>query len=690
MLSPLRRAGRRRRSLSRAGAPGYHVRVTETFLDVRHHGFARVAVSVPAGRVADPECNAEAHLVHLRAAHEAGCHYVLCPELGLSGYTCGDLFAHETLLGGSVDALARLVEATARWRIVVTAGLPLRVDGALYNCAVTFTGGRPVAVVPKAYPPNYREFYELRWFQPARSATAMHVDLLGHRVPFGTDVLVDVPDLDDFVLHTEICEDLWVPVPPSARAALAGATVLANLSASNVTMGKFEYRRDLVRMSAAKNLAVQVYSAAGFGESTADLAWDGHGMIADRGVLVAETERFAPRGVWTHADVDLRALAADRIRQTSFAQNAADHVVPMRRIVARLAGETRPMSTWTTLRRRVDPFPFVPTDPAQRDDRCRELFAITATSLARRLVALPEDARHLIVGVSGGRDSTHALLVATRAADLTGVPRTNVIGVTMPGFGTSEATYRAACDLVRALGATLHEIDIRTVAHDVFEAVGHDPSVEDVTFENVQAWTRKLLLFTTAGQRRGIDVGTGDLSELALGFATYGGDHMSHYAVNAGVPKTLIAELIRWAGETVFRDEPAVAGALRDVLALPISPELLRPAADGSIAQRSEDVVGPYELHDFFLYHFLRFGFGPPRIARLALHAFDGAYDLATIKRWLLVFLRRFFANQFKRDCVPNSPKVGSGGSLSPRGDWRMPSDASIAAWIAEAETIPE
>jgi NAD+ synthase (glutamine-hydrolysing) len=662
----------------------------EAFLDVRQHGFARVAVSVPPGRVADPGFNAESHLAHLRAAHDAGCHYVVCPELGLSGYTCGDLFGHETLLTASLDALARVAGATARWRLVVTVGLPLRVDGGLYNCAVTLAGGRPVAVAPKAYPPSYREFYELRWFQPACNAAAMHVELLGRPVPFGTDLLIEVPDLDDFVLHTEICEDLWVPVPPSARAALGGATVLANLSASNVTMGKFEYRRDLVRMSAAKNLAVQLYSAAGFGESTADLAWDGHGMIADRGILVAETERFVPGGTWTHADVDLRALAADRIRQTSFAENAADNVGPMRRTTARLGDETRPAATWTTLRRAVSPLPFVPTDPAERDDRCRELFSITATSLARRLLALPEDARRLVVGVSGGRDSTHALLVAVRAADLARIPRTDVIGVTMPGFGTSEATYRIARDLVRALGATLQEIDIRGVADRVFEAVGHDPSVEDLTFENVQAWARKLLLFTTAGQRRGIDVGTGDLSELALGFATYGGDHMSHYAVNAGVPKTLIAELIRWAGETVFRDEPAVAAALRDVLALPISPELLRPAPDGSIAQRSEDVVGPYELHDFFLYHFLRFGFGPRRIARLALHAFGGAYDLATIKRWLGVFLRRFFANQFKRDCVPDSPKVGSGGSLSPRGDWRMPSDASVAAWLAEVDTIPE
>jgi NAD+ synthase (glutamine-hydrolysing) len=351
--------------------------------------------------------------------------------------------------------------------------------------------------------------------------------------------------------------------------------------------------------------------------------------------------------------------------------------------------ETRPAAAFGTLRRPLSAAPFVPTDPAERDARCRELFLIKATSLARRLEALPADARRMILGVSGGRDSTQALLVAVHAADLIGVPRTHVVAVTMPGYGTSDATYRAACALVRALGATLKEIDIKAVSQAVFDSVEHDVAVEDLTFENVQAWTRKLLLFATAGQVRGIDLGTGDLSELALGFATYGGDHMSHYGVNAGVPKTLIAELIGWAAQTLFAAEAGVPEALGQVLALPMSPELLRPGADGTIRQRSEDVVGPYELHDFFLYHFLRFGFGPARIARMALHAFAGAYDLATIKRWLLVFLRRFFANQFKRDCLPDAPKVGSGGSLSPRGDWRMPSDASVAAWIAEAESIP-
>ena len=662
----------------------------DDFLDVRSHGWARVAVCVPEMRVADPGFNAEAHLRLLERVHAEGAHYALCPELGLSSYTCGDLFLQETLLAAALAALGRVAEATAGWNLLVSVGVPLVADDLLFNCAVTLHGGRPLAVAPKAYPPNYREFYELRWFHPAADARATEIELLGVRVPFGTDVLVRVPDLPGFVLHTDVCEDLWTPVPPSAIAALSGATVLANLSASNVTVGKWEYRKQLVSSSAAKNLAVQMYSAAGFGESTADLAWDGHGLVAERGELVAETARFALRGETVVVDVDLPALLQDRLRQTSWGQNAAVHGRPLRTVVAAPVAETRPATLWRTLHRRIEPQPFVPADPALRDVRCREIFMIKATSLARRLLALPEEARRVVIGISGGQDSTEALLVATHAMDLLGLPRARILGVTMPGFGTSKQTYENACALVRALGATLREIDITAIADQVFGAIGQDPTAEDVTFENVQAWTRKFLLFSLASKERGIDLGTGDLSELALGWATYGGDHMSHYGVNAGVPKTLISYLIAWAAETIFKDEPAVARVLASVLATPISPELRRLDAEGAITQKSEEIVGPYELHDFFLYWLLRFGLGPRRIARMALHAFAGRYDLATIRRWLLVFLQRFFANQFKRDCLPDAPKVGSGGSLSPRGDWRMPSDASVAAWLAEAEAIPE
>ncbi|HYV56362.1 MAG TPA: NAD(+) synthase [Candidatus Nitrosopolaris sp.] len=661
----------------------------DDFLDIRAHGFARVAVCVPETRVADPAFNAAAHLRVLGKVHGEGAHYAVCPELGLSAYSCADLFFQETLLAGTLAALARVAEATAAWNMLVSVGVPLVVDDLLFNCAVTLHRGRPVAVAPKAYPPNYREFYELRWFHPAADARAAEITLLGNRVPFGTDVLVRPEHLPGFVLHTDICEDLWTPVPPSAIAALSGATVLANLSASNVTIGKWEYRQELVRSAAAKNLAVQMYSAAGFGESTADLAWDGHGLIAERGELLAATERFSLQGTAVTADVDLRALREDRLRQGSWGQNAALHGRPFRVVSVGGSPDERDPALFRRFCRRIEPLPFVPADPTERDLRCRETFLIKATSLTRRLLALPAEQRRVVIGISGGQDSAEALLVAEHAMDLLGLPRANVIGVTMPGFGTSRRTYENACALVRALGATFREVDITRIADQIFAAIGHDPRTEDVTFENVQAWTRKFLLFALASHERGIDLGTGDLSELALGWATYGGDHMSHYGVNAGVPKTLVSYLIRWAADAIFTEESAVAAVLRQILDTPISPELLRLGAAGEIAQKSEEVVGPYELHDFFLYYFLRFGFGPRRIARMAAHAFEDRYRIGEIRRWLLVFLQRFFANQFKRDCLPDAPKVGSGGSLSPRGDWRMPSDASVTAWIAEAETIP-
>ena len=658
------------------------------FLDVRAHGFVRVAVCVPEVRVADPTFNAEAHLRILTRAHTAGAHYALCPELGLSAYSCGDLFFQETLLDASLQALERIARATAGWNLLVSVGMPLVADGLLFNTAVTLYGGRPLAVAAKAYPPNYREFYELRWFRPAAEARSDTIDLLGTRVPFGTDVLVRPAHLPGFVLHCDICEDLWVPIPPGTLAALAGATVLANLSASNVTVAKSDYRDELVRSSSAKNLAVQMYSAAGFGESTADLAWDGQGIIAERGEILAETARFGLTGTLALADVDPRVLAEDRMRQTSFGQNAARHATAFRVVAVEGQAERRGAEMFHRLERRVESYPFVPTDPARLDQRCAEVFHILTTSLARRLVALPDTGRRMVLGVSGGQDSTLALLVAAHALDLLEIPRTHLLGVTMPGFGTSSRTYANACALVRALGASFREADVRALASSVFAAIGHEPARHDLTFENVQAWSRKFLLFSFASENRAIDLGTGDLSELALGWSTYGGDHMSHYAVNAGVPKTLVSALIAWAARHVFADEAATAATLQDVLATPISPELL-PLGENGVSATTEDTLGPYELHDFFLYWFLRFGFGPRRIARLAVHAFGDRYPLAAIRERLVLFLERFFANQFKRDCVPDSPKVGSGGSLSPRGDWRMPADASVAAWLAEAHSIP-
>jgi NAD+ synthase (glutamine-hydrolysing) len=661
------------------------------FLDTRRHGFVRVAVCVPEVRVADPAFNAAAHVQMLDGVHQAGAHYALCPELGLTGYSCGDLFFQEVLLRAAQDALQAVASASRSWNTILSVGLPLVTDGLLFNCAVTLYRGRPLAVVPKAYPPNYREFYELRWFHPAEAARSTTVRLLDENVPFGTDILMRATHLPGVVLHTDICEDLWVPVPPSTLAALAGATVLGNLSASNITVAKWEYRRELVCASAARNLAVQMYSAAGFGESTSDLAWDGQGLIAERGILVGETERFGLHGSSVVVDVDLVAIVQDRLRQSSFGANARTHEQGAYRTVEfGDVAEARPGTVFHTLHRRREPHPFVPADPATRDARCREVFMIQASSLARRLVALPPDGRRIVLGVSGGQDSTHALLVAAHALDLLGLERSRLMALTMPGFGTTDRTHTNARRLISAIRATAREIPIVGLSEAVFGAIGHPLEIEDATFENVQAWLRKLLLFATASQQKGIDVGTGDLSEIALGFATYGGDHMSHYGVNAGVPKTLISYLIRWAADVIFCTEPDVQQVLKDILGTPISPELLRPTGGGEIRQRTEDLIGPYELHDFFLYHLLRFGSGPARIARLCLHSFGSQYSLGEIRKWLRGFVLRFFAYQFKRECMPDGPKVGSGGALSPRGDWRMPADASAAAWLAEVESIPE
>jgi NAD+ synthase (glutamine-hydrolysing) len=661
------------------------------FLDVRGHGFIRVAVCVPRTSVGNPARNAAAHLEQLRAVYERGAQYAVCPELGLSAYSCGDLFFQQALLEASLDALRTVANGTAGWNLILSVGLPLVVEGALYNCAVTLYRGTPVAVVPKTYLPSYREFYERRWFRPGDDRLSRTIRMLDREVPFATRILLRPRHLPGFVLHTEICEDLWVPIPPSSRAALSGATVLANLSASNITVAKWEFRRDLVAASSARNLAVQLYSAAGFGESTSDLAWDGQGLIAERGRLVAETERFALHGGAAVVDVDLEAIVQDRMRQTSFGSNAAAHAdAGFVSVELGDGDEVRPREVFRRLQRAAEPRPFVPADPATRDLRCREVFLIQATSLARRLESLPEEGRRVGIGVSGGQDSTHAILVAAHAMDLLGLPRERIVAVTMPGLGTTDRTRSNALRLVEAIGATPREIPISSLSNAVFEAIGHPPDQHDVTFENVQAWLRKLLLFATASQRRGIDLGTGDLSEIALGWNTYGGDHMSHYGVNSGVPKTLVTFLMEWAAEVIFAEEPGVQAVLRDILATPISPELLPPGPEGEIAQRSEDIVGPYELHDFYLYHLLRFGSGPRRIARLCLHSFEGKYALDEIRHWLLVFLRRFFANQFKRDCIPDGPKVGSGGALSPRGDWRMPADASPELWLAEAGSIPD
>ncbi len=671
----------------------------DQFLDVRNHGFARLAIAVPRIRVGDPAANVSHHLEQIEAADGRGASYVLFPELSLTGYTCADLFHSQALLDGALDSLAELLDRTRELAMAFSFGMPLRIDHAVFNVAVTCSRGRILSVTPKTYLPQYREFYETRYFARAAEAQADTVTLCGTDVPFGPDVLLRTDD-PRIVIYPTICEDDWVPVPPASRAALAGATVLANLSASNIVIGKAQYREDLILASSGRNEAVHMYAAAGFGESTMDVVWDGHGFIAERGYMMARTERFHLDGACVVADVDVEALTLERGVQGSFRQNAMDYKSSWRSVSlpgfrpdpagnngSKSSGRANEVA-YRTFLRDIPSHPFVPQNPAERSQRCREVFMIQATGLATKLKSLPEDARKVVVAVSGGQDSTHALNVAVHTMDMLGLPRSGVVALTMPGLGTTERTYGNACALIRAVGATFREIDIKPAVRQFFGDIAHSEDKKDLVFENTQAWTRKLEELATAAQVRGIVLGTGDLSELALGWCTMFGDHASHYGVNAGIPKTLISYLIRWTADEVFEREQAVRDVLLDILDTPISPELL-PPREAEIAQKTEEKIGPYELHDFFIYYFMRFGFSPSRIARMALHAFGGKYDLREIKTWLRVFIVRFFQNQFKRNCLPEGPKVGM-TCISPRGDWRMPSDASPAVWLADLERIPD
>ncbi|WP_028999921.1 NAD(+) synthase [Azohydromonas australica] len=670
----------------------------DRFHSLYTHGFARVAVCVPKLKLADPRHNAQETLALLRAAHEQRAAVALFTELGLAGYTCDDLFHQRVLLDDCEAALAQLLRDSEDLPILGVVGLPLRVDDRLFNCAVVFQRGRLLGVVPKTYLPNYGEFYEARQFNAGFNAVSDEVTLAGQTVPFGSELIFQAEEQPLLKLHVEICEDGWVPIPPSTYAALAGATVLLNLSASNITIGKASYRHDLVGLHSARCLAAYLYSAAGPGESSNDMAWDGHGMVYENGTLLAETERFAQDHQLIYADLDLERLQHERMRMTTFGQTVGRHRDALAgwRVVSYRA--ELPAEEKLPLRRYVPRMPYVPANPAQRDERCREVFNIQVQALVQRLRAA--GITKLVIGVSGGLDSTHALLVCARAVDLMGLPRSNILGYTMPGFATSGRTLDQALRLMAAIGCSSQQIDIRPSCLQMLKDLGHPAgdgeAVYDVTFENVQAGERTSHLFRLANLHGGIVIGTGDLSELALGWCTYGvGDHMSHYGVNASVPKTLMQYLVRWVAETGQVGE-AGSQVLLDILNTEISPELVPGGAEGQQpAQSTESAVGPYELQDFNLFHLLRYGYDPSKIAFLAHHAWatgdDAKYTLAEIRKHLQTFLRRFFPNQFKRTCVPNSPKVGSGGSLSPRGDWRAPSDASSAAWLAELErNVPE
>ena len=676
------------------------------YFDLYRQGFARVAVAVPRCRVADPEFNATQSIALLQQAAAQGATLALFPELGLSAYTCDDLFHQRALLDGCESALARIVAASTGLATVAVVGLPLRVDHSLFNCAAVVHRGRILGVVPKTYLPNYGEFYEARQFNPADHAQSTEIRLLGQEVPFGAALLFAALDLPDFVFHAEICEDLWVPIPPSSFAALAGATLLLNLSASNATVGKSAYRHALAAGQSARCLAAYLYSSAGQGESTTDMAWDGQALICENGQLLAESARFAGESHLITADVDLERLGRERLRQTSFGQSAQRHASVLQGF--RRVGFALGLAQASALQRRVERYPYVPADPAQRDDRCHEVYSIQVQGLTQRLAA--SGIHKLVIGISGGLDSTHALLVCARAMDALGLPRTNILAVTMPGFATGTRTLDQAWRLMRAVGCEARQIDIRPSCEQMLTDIGHphaDGQAQyDVTFENVQAGERTSHLFRLANLHGALVVGTGDLSELALGWSTYGvGDHMSHYNVNASVPKTLIKHLVRWVaegGQALVPDKQV----LLDILATEISPELVPGDAAGQPGQSTESQIGPYDLHDFFLYYTLRFGFAPSKVAYLAHAAWHDAgagawpegphvqrqaYDLAAIKRHLRSFVWRFFkTSQFKRSCVPNAPKVGSGGSLSPRGDWRAPSDGEAAVWLADLERIPD
>jgi NAD+ synthase (glutamine-hydrolysing) len=672
------------------------------FASLYTHGFARVAAAVPHLRPAEPAFNAERTLALAQRASEDRAALIAFPELGISAYAIDDLFHQEALTDAVLDALGQLKEASRELTPVLVVGAPLRLQGGVFNCGVVIHRGRVLGVVPKSYLPEYREYYEERQFRAARELIGGTVELLGEPVPAGPDVVFAAADLPGFAFHVEICEDLWTPIPPSTYGALAGASVLVNLSASNITIGKADYRRTLCQGHSARALAAYVYTAAGAGESTTDLAWDGQALICENGELVTEAERFALDEQLICADVDLGRIASDRATTSSFGDSIHDHrerVERFRHVTFELdlAGEQVP------LRRRMERFPYVPADPVTRNERCEEVYNIQVRGLETRLKATGIE--KVVIGISGGLDSTHALIVVARAMDHLGLPRENVLAYTMPGFATGSHTKGNAWKLMEALGVTAGEIDIKPSAQQMLEDLGH-PAARgekdyDITYENVQAGERTSHLFRLANYHGGLVIGTGDLSELALGWATYGvGDHMSHYSVNASVPKSLIRFIIRWAIDTSqFDDE--VSAVLQSVLDTEISPELIPVDSGDAPTADSESKVGPYELQDFFLFQILRFGYRPSKVAYMAHHAWhdrehgpwpdlipDDArheYSLADIKHWLEVFLDRFFRlSQFKRSAIPNAPKVGSGGSLSPRGDWRAPSDSSAKVWLEE------
>ena len=637
-------------------------------------GFLKVAAAIPHVRVADCAYNTERMKALCEEATQRGVEIVAFPELGVTAYTCGDLLLQQTLLDDADEALAALIHETRKLPLVAIVGIPLRHGSTLYNCAVVFSQGRVLGVVPKTCIPDYGEFYESRWFASGAGISDEHIAVAGQQADFGADLTFEVNSTE---FGVELCEDLWTAIPPSSHLALNGAKVIFNLSASPEAAGKHAYLRQLVVQQSARTIAGYVYCSAGCGESSTDLVFTGNALIAENGTILREAERFSDKEQLVVADVDIERLEYERRRNTSFRMNeaATENTVIEMEIPEALRA--------AALDRTIDPLPFVPKEEEHRSERCEEIFSIQARGLAQRMNHT--HARKAVIGISGGLDSTLALLVSVRTFDLLGLDRSGILGITMPGFGTTDRTYRNALELMHGLGVTVREIPIRDACLQHFRDIGLDPADRSAAYENAQARERTQILMDVANMEGGLVVGTGDLSELALGWATYNGDQMSMYGVNASVPKTLVRHLVKWAADT--ERDAATRATLLDIIDTPVSPELLPADAEGHIAQKTEGLVGPYELHDFFLYHLLRSGYGPAKTLLLAEQAFKGSYDRATILKWLRTFVGRFFSQQFKRSAMPDGPKVGS-VALSPRGDWRMPSDATAAAWLRELETL--
>ena len=632
------------------------------------NGFVKVAAATPDIRVADVEFNTQNIINVMEEAQKNGAKILVFPELCVTGYTCSDLFDHSVLLKASRKALLEIAENTSDKDMLVFVGAPLEVNGKLYNVAAAMNQGEILGFTTKTFLPNYGEFYEMRQFTPGPQ-TVREITFEGKKIPFGPQILFQAEGMEELVVAAEICEDVWSPVPPSIQAALEGATVIVNCSASDETIGKDTYRRALISGQSARLISGYIYANAGEGESTTDLVFGGHNIIAENGTILKESSRYVNEIIYS--EIDLQRITGERRKNTTFQPLDEETLVRVPFTVE---------ETKTFLTRTFPKKPFVPSDEQTRAQRCEEILTIQAMGLKKRLAHT--NARTAVVGISGGLDSTLALLVTARAFDMLGRDKKDIIAVTMPCFGTTDRTYQNACEMSKKVGATLIEVPIADAVNVHFRDIGHDPEDHSVTYENCQARERTQVLMDIANKTWGMVIGTGDLSELALGWATYNGDHMSMYGVNASVPKTLVRHLVKYAADDT-KDE-ALKNVLYDVLDTPVSPELL-PPKDGDIAQKTEDLVGPYELHDFFLYFMLRFGYEPSKIFRIACMTFDGEYDKETIFKWLETFCRRFFSQQFKRSCLPDGPKVGT-VALSPRGDWRMPSDACVAVWMKDLE----